>query len=80
MSDIRSEVQTGLPTTQRAVGLTHTQLGLLTGILLALVAAIGGFGAFMIAVVLGAIGLVVGRVLDGKLDLAAMLGRASSRR
>lgn len=80
MSDIRSEVQTGLPTTQRPAGLTHTQLGLLTGILLALVAAIGGFGAFMIAVVLGAIGLVVGRVLDGKLDLAALLGRASSRR
>ena len=49
-------------------------------VLLALVAAIGGFGAFMIAVVLGGIGLVVGRVLDGRLDLAALLGRATARR
>ena len=79
MSDLRTETRVGSPTTGSA-GMTNTQLGLLTGLVLALVAAIGGFGAFMIAVVLGAIGLVVGRVLDGKLDVAALLGRASARR
>lgn len=47
--------------------------GLLAGLLLALVAAIGGFGYFLLAVVLGAIGLAAGAQLDGKLDLAALV-------
>lgn len=47
--------------------------GLFVGLLLALVAAFGGFGYFLLAVVLGVIGLGVGAALDGKLDLAAAL-------
>ncbi|GAA2023034.1 DUF2273 domain-containing protein [Pseudokineococcus marinus] len=47
--------------------------GLLVGLLLALVAALGGFGYFLLAVVLGAVGWVVGAAVDGKLDLAAVV-------
>ncbi|HEY2695339.1 MAG TPA: hypothetical protein VGN81_31940 [Pseudonocardiaceae bacterium] len=47
-----------------------TTLGLLAGIALGLAAAFGGFGAFLIVLVLGALGLLVGRFIDGKLDLS----------
>jgi nitrate/nitrite transporter NarK len=56
-----------------------TQTGLLTGLALGLAGAFGGLGAFLIVLVLGAIGLVVGRVLDGQLDLNAVLGRGRDR-
>ena len=47
-----------------------TSLGLLAGIALGLAAAFGGFGAFLIVLVLGGLGLLVGRFIDGKLDLS----------
>ena len=47
-----------------------TALGLLAGIALGLAAAFGGFGAFLIVLVLGGLGLLVGRFIDGKLDLS----------
>ncbi len=50
-----------------------TAIGLLTGLILGLAAVIGGFPGFLLALVLGAIGLVVGRVLDGELDLSQVL-------
>jgi hypothetical protein len=56
-----------------------TQTGLLAGLTLGLAAAFGGLGAFLIVLVLGAIGLLVGRVLDGRLDLDALLGRGRDR-
>lgn len=52
-----------------------TQLGLLTGLVLGLAAAFGGVGAFFVVLILGALGLLAGRVLDGKLDLSALAGR-----
>jgi hypothetical protein len=52
-----------------------TTLGLATGLALGITAAFGGFGAFLIVLVLGAVGLAVGRVLDGKLDLSQLTGR-----
>ncbi|MEV7548470.1 hypothetical protein AB0N89_02465 [Amycolatopsis sp. NPDC089917] len=55
--------------------MNSTQLGLFTGLALGLAAAFGGFGAFFIVLVLGALGLLVGRVLDGKLDLSQLTGR-----
>jgi hypothetical protein len=55
--------------------MTSTHAGLLTGLALGLAAAFGGFGAFLVVLVLGAIGLVVGRVLDGKLDLSQLSAR-----
>ncbi|OXM56092.1 hypothetical protein CFP71_14775 [Amycolatopsis thailandensis] len=55
--------------------MNSTQLGLLTGLALGLAAAFGGFGAFLVVLVLGALGLLAGRVLDGKLDLSQLTGR-----
>jgi hypothetical protein len=56
-----------------------TQTGLLAGLLLGVAGASGGFVAFIIALVLGAIGLVVGRILDGELDISGVLGRGKDR-
>ena len=56
-----------------------TQTGLLAGLALGLAGAFGGLGAFLIVLVLGALGLIVGRVLDGQLDLNALLGRGRDR-
>lgn len=50
-----------------------TTIGLLTGLILGLAGVIGGFSGFLLTLVLGAIGLVVGRVLDGELDLGQIL-------
>ncbi len=55
--------------------MTPTQLGLLTGIVLGSAAAFGGFGAFLVVLLFGAVGLLVGRVLEGKLDLSQLSGR-----
>ncbi|MEU7818802.1 hypothetical protein [Pseudonocardia sp. NPDC049154] len=59
--------------------MTATQTGLLAGLLLGLAAAFGGFVAFVIVLVLGAIGLAVGRFLDGELDLSGVFGRARDK-
>ncbi len=55
--------------------MSNTHLGLLTGLALGLAAAFGGFGAFLVVLVLAALGLLAGRVLDGKLDLSQFTGR-----
>lgn len=56
-----------------------TAIGLLTGLILGLAAVIGGFSGFLLALVLGAIGLVIGRVLDGELDLSRLSGKGRDR-
>jgi ammonia channel protein AmtB len=56
-----------------------TQTGLLAGLILGTAGAVGGFGAFLIALLVGVFGLVVGRVLDGELDINAVLGRGRDR-
>jgi nitrate/nitrite transporter NarK len=48
---------------------TNTVLGLAFGTALGFAGAFGGFGAFLLVLVLGVVGLVVGRWLDGQLDL-----------
>lgn len=55
--------------------MSMTQIGLLTGLVLGLAGAFGGFGAFVVVLVLGVLGLLVGRYLDGKLDLSQFTGR-----
>jgi fatty acid desaturase len=49
------------------------------GLVLGIVLAFGGGIALLVVVLFGLIGLVVGRVAEGKLDLQALFGRASSR-
>lgn len=65
---------------------SNTHVGLLAGLLLGIAGVVGGFGGFVVALVIGAIGLAVGRWLDGDLDLAelsersGLSGRGSDRR
>ncbi|TCK24910.1 hypothetical protein [Pseudonocardia endophytica] len=59
--------------------MNSTQIGLLAGLLLGVAGAVGGFVAFIITLVLGAAGLIVGRVLDGELDVSGVLGRGKDR-
>lgn len=47
-------------------------LGLLAGILLAIAATTGGFGGFLLAVVLGVVGFGLGAHRDGDVDLTEL--------
>jgi hypothetical protein len=60
-------------------GNTATVIGLIAGIALGFAGAFGGWAAFMIVLVLGAVGLVTGRVIDGRLDLSVYLGGRRDR-
>jgi hypothetical protein len=62
------------------VTVNATLIGLLYGLALGFAAGFGGFGAFVAMLVLGGIGLLAGRWLDGKLDLSALVGAARDRR
>ncbi|ANY04999.1 hypothetical protein [Pseudonocardia sp. HH130630-07] len=59
--------------------MTATQTGLIAGLLLGVAGAAGNFLGFVIALVLGVIGLAAGRYLDGDLDLSGLLGRGRDR-
>lgn len=59
--------------------MTATQTGLFTGLVLGIAGAFGGFNAFLVVLVLGTLGLAVGRALDGRLDLNALFGRGRDR-
>ena len=55
--------------------MTTSTIGLIAGLLLAIAAAAGGFVGFLIAVVLGAAGYLIGGHFDGEIDLSALVGR-----
>ncbi|MCU1681667.1 MAG: hypothetical protein JWQ81_2406 [Amycolatopsis sp.] len=59
--------------------MNSARIGLVTGLALGFAAAFGGFTAFVVVLVLGALGLAVGRWLDGKLDLSALVGAGRDR-
>lgn len=54
--------------------MTTTSLGLATGLALGFAAAFGGFAAFVVVLLFGAVGLLVGRLLGGQLDVSALVG------
>ena len=56
-----------------------TTIGLMTGLALGFAAAFGGFGALAVVLVFGALGLAVGRWLDGEVDLPGLLASARDR-
>ena len=60
--------------------MSRTTTALFVGLVLGLTAAFGSFGSFVIVLLFGAIGLVVGLVLDGRLDVQGLLGRATEKR
>ena len=53
--------------------MSSVAIGLFAGLLLALVAAVGGFDMFMLALVLAAVGVVVGLAVDGRIDVTGLL-------
>ncbi|AFR49738.1 MULTISPECIES: hypothetical protein [Gordonia] len=53
--------------------MNNAVVGLFVGLLLALAAVAGGLAGFLLAVVLGAAGLVLGLNRDGAIDLGALL-------
>lgn len=56
-----------------------TQTGIIAGLILGL-AATQGFIAFLVTLAIGFVGLVVGRVIDGELDLSDMFaGRGKDK-
>ena len=58
---------------------TATVIGLITGLALGFAGAFGGWSAFVIVLVVGAAGLLVGRVIEGELDLTRYLGGRRDR-
>jgi len=55
--------------------------GVLVGIALGFAAAFGGFAAFAVVAILAAVGFIVGKVVEGDLDLSPYLsGRGRNRR
>ena len=53
--------------------MTTSSLGLIAGLLLGIAAAAGGFTGFLIALILGVAGYVIGGQRDGELDLSTLL-------
>lgn len=52
-----------------------THLTLLVGLFLGAVAAFGSIGQFLVVLVCGAIGLAVGLVLDGRIEIRGVTDR-----
>ncbi len=50
-----------------------TTICLALGLALGFAAAFGGFGAFAIVLIFGGLGLLVGRWLDGEVDLSGLV-------
>lgn len=53
--------------------MTTSTVGLIAGLLLTIAIVTGGFVGFLLAVVLGAAGYLVGGHVDGELDLGALV-------
>jgi nitrate/nitrite transporter NarK len=56
-----------------------TRTGLLAGLILGVAGSIGGFGAFLITLVVGIVGMLVGMALDGRLDVTSLIGIGRDR-
>lgn len=53
--------------------MTTSTIGLVAGLLLAIAIVTGGFLGFLLAIVLGGAGYLVGGHVDGELDLGALV-------
>ncbi len=53
--------------------MTTSTIGLIAGLLIAIAIAAGGFTGFLVALILGAAGYLIGAQRDGEIDLAAVL-------
>ena len=59
--------------------MSRSTIGLFAGILLGIVAVFGGFLQLIAVIFFGAVGLAVGRYLEGRLDVQELLNRSSSK-
>jgi uncharacterized membrane protein YeaQ/YmgE (transglycosylase-associated protein family) len=50
-------------------------IGLFVGLILGLVLELDGFGAMVVTAVIGLIGFVIGKVLQGEIDLGELIDR-----
>ncbi|MET7443364.1 hypothetical protein ACWERY_12675 [Streptomyces sp. NPDC004082] len=55
-------------------------IGMIAGMALAFAGYFGGFGAFLLVAALGAVGFVVGKFLEGDLDLNDFIRSRDDRR
>ncbi|MYS89249.1 MULTISPECIES: hypothetical protein [Streptomyces] len=55
-------------------------VGMIAGMALAFAGYFGGFGAFLLVAALGAVGLVVGRFLEGDMDFGDFFRSRERRR
>ncbi|MEU6101937.1 hypothetical protein [Streptomyces flaveolus] len=55
-------------------------IGLIAGMALGFAGYFGGFGAFLLVAALGAVGFVVGRFLEGDMDLGDLFRARDDRR
>ncbi|MFY0407785.1 DUF2273 domain-containing protein [Solicola sp. PLA-1-18] len=53
--------------------MTTSTVGLVAGLLFAIAIAVGGFGGFLLALVLGAAGYLLGGQIDGELDVTEIV-------
>ena len=60
--------------------MSTSRFALVIGLVLGVVATFGGFGYLVIVAVFTAVGWLVGRVLEGKLDVSSIAGRYTERR
>lgn len=60
--------------------LSPSVLGVVVGLALGFAAAFGGFPEFLIVAVFAGIGYGIGKLLEGQIDLGALLGSRSNRR
>lgn len=60
--------------------MTPTLIGLIAGLALGFAGAFGGIVAFVVVAFVGLVGLLVGRVLEGQVDLTPYLGGGRERR
>jgi nitrate/nitrite transporter NarK len=54
------------------VSMTTSSLGLIAGLLLGIAAAAGGLTGFVVALILGVAGYLIGGQRDGEFDLSAL--------
>ncbi len=57
-----------------------THIGLFVGLILGVAAAAGGFTGFLLTLFIAAIGLVVGRIVDGDLEIGELLDKVGRGR
>ncbi|MER7718419.1 hypothetical protein ABTX99_15965 [Streptomyces flaveolus] len=55
-------------------------IGMIAGMALGFAGYFGGFGAFLLVAALGAVGFVVGRFLEGDMDLGDLFRARDDRR